>query len=195
MPARRLARTTAHYHTLQHLEECLALFDELRDQAQHPLEVELALWFHDAVYDLRAHDNEACSARWAEAALTTAGLPPQSIRRIRDLIMATCHGASPASSANPDTALLTDIDLAILGAPTARFADHERRIRAEYAWVAPEVFAVKDARCCAVSSSALRSVPCRSCTSAWHTTTCAAPRQIANPACQNRINSSPLSLQ
>jgi len=113
-------------------------------------------------------------------------------------IMATCRGASPASSANPDTALLTDIDLAILGAPTARFADHERRIRAEYAWVAPEVFAVKDARCCAVSSSALRSVPCRSCTSAcnaWHTTTCAAPRQIANPACQNRINSSQLSLQ
>ena len=52
-------------------------------------------------------------------------------------------------------ALDRGIDLAILGAPTARFADYERQIRAEYAWVAPEVFAVKDARCCAVFSSAL----------------------------------------
>ena len=40
-------------------------------------------------------------------------------------------------------ALDRGIDLAILGAPTARFADYERQIRAEYAWVAPEVFAVK----------------------------------------------------
>jgi len=43
-----------HYHTLQHLEECLALFDTLRHTAQHPHEIELALWFHDAVYDVRA---------------------------------------------------------------------------------------------------------------------------------------------
>jgi len=66
-----------HYHTLQHLEECLTLFDELRDQAQHPLEVELALWFHDAVYHVRAHDNEACSARWTEASTSPSSAPPQ----------------------------------------------------------------------------------------------------------------------
>lgn len=132
-----------HYHTLQHLEECLSLFDQVRDQAQHPPEIELALWFHDAVYDVRAHDNEERSAQWADQALTDAGLAPDSVRRIHDLIMATCHGASPASSASLDAALLTDIDLAILGAPAPRFAEYERQIRAEYAWVAPEVFAVK----------------------------------------------------
>jgi len=131
-----------HYHTLQHLTECLALFDDLRDQAQRPAEIELALWFHDAVYDVRAHDNEARSARWADQALCGAGLGPDSVQRIHDLIMATCHGAAPASS-NPDAALLTDIDLAILGAPEARFAEYERQIRAEYAWVAPEIYAVK----------------------------------------------------
>lgn len=131
-----------HYHTLQHLAECLALFDELRDQAQRPAEIELALWFHDAVYDVRAHDNEARSARWADQALCGAGLGPDSVQRIHDLIMATCHGAAPACAA-PDAALLTDIDLAILGAPEARFAEYERQIRAEYAWVAPEIYAVK----------------------------------------------------
>lgn len=132
-----------HYHTLQHLSESLSLLDEVRGQAQHPLEIELALWFHDAVYDVRAHDNEQRSAHWAERALTDAGLAPDSVRRIHDLIMATCHGAVPASSTSPDAALLTDIDLAILGAPAPRFAEYERQIRAEYAWVAPDIFAVK----------------------------------------------------
>lgn len=131
-----------HYHTLQHLEECLTLFDELRDQAQHPADIELALWFHDAVYDVRANDNEERSARWADEALYAAGLAPDSVHRIHGLIMATCHGAAPAC-ATPDAALLTDIDLAILGAPEPRFAEYQRQIRAEYAWVAPEIYAVK----------------------------------------------------
>lgn len=136
-----------HYHTLQHLEECLALFDALREEARRPAELALALWFHDAVYDVRAHDNEARSAQWAVQALQAAGLARESCARVEALIMATCHGAAPppdlASPAAADIALLTDIDLAILGAPTARFAEYERQIRAEYAWVAPAVYLVK----------------------------------------------------
>lgn len=129
-----------HYHTLQHLEECLALFDELRTEAQRPHEVELALWFHDAVYDVHAHDNEARSAQWATRALEASGLEAPYCRRIHDLIMATCHTA-PSTSA--DAALLVDIDLAILGAAPPRFAEYQRQIRAEYAWVAPHIYASK----------------------------------------------------
>jgi predicted metal-dependent HD superfamily phosphohydrolase len=44
------------YHTLQHLEECFARFDELADLAEHPKDVELAIWFHDAIYDPRRDD-------------------------------------------------------------------------------------------------------------------------------------------
>lgn len=36
-----------HYHTRQHLQECFARFDEIADLAQHPDDVELAIWFHD----------------------------------------------------------------------------------------------------------------------------------------------------
>ena len=129
-----------HYHTLQHLDECLRLFDSLRDTAEHPIEIELALWFHDAVYNVHAHDNETRSAQWAVEALGAAGVGAERCQRIHDLIMATCHTALPAS---PDQALLVDIDLAILGAPDARFADYERQIRAEYAWVPQEVYVVK----------------------------------------------------
>ena len=51
-----------HYHTLQHLAECLQLQSESAHLAQHPAEIAIALWFHDAVYDVKAHDNEARSA-------------------------------------------------------------------------------------------------------------------------------------
>ncbi|WP_313169170.1 hypothetical protein [Massilia oculi] len=73
------------------------------------------------MYDVHAHDNEARSAQWAVQALDAAGLDTHACRRIHDLIMATCHTASPTSA---DAALLVDIDLAILGAAPPRFAEY-----------------------------------------------------------------------
>lgn len=132
-----------HYHTLQHLAECLDLADKLREAMAHPAEVVLALWFHDAVYDVRAHDNEARSAQWAAQALGDAGVSAEARERVDGLILATCHGAADAPPASPDSAVLVDIDLAILGAPEPRFAEYKAQIRAEYAWVPPDVFTVK----------------------------------------------------
>ena len=129
-----------HYHTLQHLTECLALSETLRAHAEQPADIELALWFHDAVYDVQGHDNEARAAHWATEALATGGVDAARCQRVHDLIMATCHTALPAS---PDQALLVDIDLAILGAPDVRFAEYTCQIGAEYAWVPPQVYAVK----------------------------------------------------
>ena len=129
-----------HYHTLQHLEECLAHFDALRHLAGHPAEIELALWFHDSVYDVHARDNEARSAEWAGNALLAAGLAPGVCGRVHALIMATCHDALPAT---PDAQLLTDVDLAILGAEPGRFAEYETQIRAEYAHVPQALFMEK----------------------------------------------------
>jgi len=129
-----------HYHTQQHLTECLTLFDTLRAHAEQPADIELALWFHDAIYDVQGHDNEARSAHWATKGLKAGGVDTARCQRVHDLIMVTCHTALPAS---PDQALLVDIDLAILGAPAGRFAEYTRQISAEYAWVPPQVYAVK----------------------------------------------------
>jgi len=126
-----------HYHARQHLGECLALFDTHAAEAERPAEVALALWFHDAVYDVQAHDNEARSADWAREALRAAGADAAAAQRVHALVMATRHDALPQGR---DAQLLVDIDLAILGAAPARFAEYERQIRAEYAHVPPEVF-------------------------------------------------------
>ena len=38
---------------------------------------------------------------------------------------------------------LLDIDLAILAASPARFAEYEQQIQKEYAWVDPDVYSIK----------------------------------------------------
>jgi predicted metal-dependent HD superfamily phosphohydrolase len=126
------AEPQRQYHTLQHLGECLAAFDGVQTHAAHPHEVELALWFHDAVYDIKGHDNELRSADWARDALRDAGVDAGPVQRVHDLIMATRHTAVPSGR---DEQLLVDIDLSILGAERARFDEYEQQIRKEYAYV------------------------------------------------------------
>ena len=117
------------YHTVEHLQECLSLFDEAADLAVKPGEVELAIWYHDAVYEIGVDTNELKSAYLAERAMTTAGCNREAIGRVRSLILATRHHGHPETT---DEALLLDIDLAILGSATARFDRFDADIREEY---------------------------------------------------------------
>nr|WP_288357875.1 N-methyl-D-aspartate receptor NMDAR2C subunit [uncultured Pseudomonas sp.] len=134
------AEPQRHYHGLQHLEECLALFEQVRDLAEHPEEVEIALWFHDAVYDVRGTTNERQSADWAVRALLSCEASQPTQNRVEQLIMATRHDAAPVDG---DERLLVDIDLSILGAAPERFAEYDRQIRAEYSWVPEPVYSMK----------------------------------------------------
>lgn len=134
------AEPQRHYHTQQHLAECLAHFDAAWQQAQRPGEVAVALWFHDAIYDIKAKDNELRSAQWAVQALKDCGATDETCQRVHALIMATCHSAAPTGA---DAKLLVDIDLAILGASSERFAEYDAQVAAEYAWVPRLVYRFK----------------------------------------------------
>jgi predicted metal-dependent HD superfamily phosphohydrolase len=126
------------YHTAEHVAACLRLFDEpdVKACATHPDEVEAALWFHDAVYDTHASDNEAKSAAMASEALADAGVAAEVVARIAGHVRATQHH----DAATADGALVVDIDLSILGADTATFARFDDAIRREYAWVDDAAF-------------------------------------------------------
>jgi predicted metal-dependent HD superfamily phosphohydrolase len=118
-----------HYHTLQHLDACLCHLPPLLGLATHADEIACALWFHDAIYQIGASDNEWRSAEWARDALLSAGAPQEVAQRVFALVMATRHDAVPQSR---DQEILLDVDLGILGTRAAVFDAYEQQIRAEY---------------------------------------------------------------
>lgn len=120
------------YHTMQHLNECFMHLENVRSLCDRPEEVELALWFHDAIYNTSKKDNEKRSAEWARDSVLGAGGSSESAERIYELIMATMHNAIPVGR---DAEVLVDIDLGILGAEEARFDEYELQVREEYSWV------------------------------------------------------------
>lgn len=133
---RRYAETHRAFHTVAHLRECFAQLADLRGACEHPGEVEIALWFHDAIYDTQRYDSEDRSAQWAEHAVRAAA-SVAAATRVRDLVLATKHEAVPASA---DAGVLVDVDLWILGAPVSRFDEYEAQVRKEYGWLPDDAF-------------------------------------------------------
>src|SRR5437867_39000 len=126
-PARWYERLTAayaeprrYYHNQQHIADCLTEFDQARHLALQSAAVEFALWFHDAVYDPKAGDNEEQSAAMASLCLETGGASRLDAT-VCDLVMAT---KSHRTEAGPDAALMIDVDLSILGQGEQRFAEY-----------------------------------------------------------------------
>jgi predicted metal-dependent HD superfamily phosphohydrolase len=126
------------YHNFDHLAEVLAAVSALAGQAWDLVAVRFAAWFHDAVYNPRAADNEERSAAWAEQALGELGVPRATAEVARRLILLTrTHAAEPEDS---DGRILLDADLKILGMPGERYRAYAAAIRKEYAWVPEEAY-------------------------------------------------------
>jgi predicted metal-dependent HD superfamily phosphohydrolase len=97
--------------------------------------VVVAAFFHDAVYDPRASDNEEQSALLAERVLADLGWSEDRRGRVADLVRAT---ATHAATDDPDTAILLDADLAVLGSEPAAYQAYVTGVRTEYAHVDPD---------------------------------------------------------
>ena len=132
-----------YYHTLQHIKECFAHQDYVQKAAHFPAEVAMAIWYHDAIYDVRAQDNEARSAELATEVLRDAGANKAQIERIRQHIMATKTHQSNQANENKDSDILLDIDLLILAAEPSRFEEYQQQIRQEYKHVPALIYRLK----------------------------------------------------
>jgi predicted metal-dependent HD superfamily phosphohydrolase len=124
-----------HYHTLEHLDEVFRVAGRLATITTDPAPLHLAIWFHDAVYDPRAKDNEPRSADLAVDLLGPIGVPASVLERVVRMIRATAHRPADPPPGDRDTSILLDADLAILGAPEERYARYAADVRKEYAWV------------------------------------------------------------
>lgn len=114
------------FHTLDHIGDCLRHVDEVASLLADADAVELALWFHDAVYEQGAATNER---RSAELFLERSrGARPGFRRRVCSLILATLHAEAMRCH---DRRFIVDIDLAGFGAPWDEFMRKGALIRAE----------------------------------------------------------------
>ncbi|GJM41221.1 MAG: hypothetical protein DHS20C20_15030 [Ardenticatenaceae bacterium] len=128
------------YHNLQHIEHTLGVAEQLKHVATDFTAVQLALWFHDVVYDPRRSDNEAESAAYAETVLRPLGVPNALLDKVRELILAT--KTHETAVANPDVWVMLDADLAILSAPPDEYDAYAKAIRQEYSFVPDEAYVV-----------------------------------------------------
>ncbi|GAA1796964.1 hypothetical protein GCM10009682_18280 [Luedemannella flava] len=127
-----------HYHDTAHLAAVLTVIDEYADAASDPDAVRLAAWYHDAVYDPRAGDNEAASAALARAELTGLGAPAPLVAEVVRLVELTVgHDVAPGDR---NGALLVDADLAILASDPADYAAYATAVRREYSHVPEDAF-------------------------------------------------------
>lgn len=127
-----------HYHGLSHLTALLTLLDKHAPQVHPGSANRLAIWWHDAIYDPTAKDNEEQSASLARKDLTKLGAPSNLIEDVADIILATKnHWAGPSLG---DYNLFLDADIAILGAPPAIYDAYTSAVRKEYAWAPDDAF-------------------------------------------------------
>lgn len=124
-----------YYHTLEHLAEMFRVFGRLAPLCNNPVAVQLAIWFHDVVYDSKSHDNESRSAAKVFEWLQPLGLPLELLNQVAELVRATAHLSATEPVTDPDTMVLLDADLAILGASEIRYQRYAADIRKEYAHV------------------------------------------------------------
>src|SRR6185503_7621320 len=127
--ARRYREVHRFHHTLEHVEEVLDVVDSLGGTDA----VQYAAWLHDVVYDPRSDGNEAASAAYAVAMLPDLGVDAAEVREVARLIELTAGHVVVPGDANG--AVLADADLAILGAPPARYDRYAAAVRKEYSWL------------------------------------------------------------
>lgn len=133
----RYQETHRVYHTLDHIADCLRHLDSGRELIVRPVEVEIALWFHDAIYDTQRNDSEALSAELAVSTLNEVGVDAAVTGRVAALINSTTHSYIRLAG---DAAVICDVDLAILGTGKEEFERYDTAIRQEYSWVPEPIF-------------------------------------------------------
>lgn len=143
---RRLAAAygEAHrrYHTMRHLEELMELLDAhgIAAGVKDRVAIELAVFFHDVVYDCFAGispgANERQSAALFERFADDVEMRADLRAKVRTWILMTIDHRVDVD-ADVDARFFMDIDMSILGKPWVRYEEYSAQVRAEYAYLWP----------------------------------------------------------
>lgn len=138
---REYARSGRLYHGLSHVADALHVCDLLRPETVSWRNLEFAIWFHDWVFQpgVLAAWNERASARAASAFLTELGVSGREINEVKALIL--CTRKHLPLGRLPDSRIMCDADLAILGSTWQRYWRYACDLRQEYQGVPAWIYA------------------------------------------------------
>ncbi|MDV3128592.1 hypothetical protein M1247_27050 [Mycobacterium sp. 21AC1] len=138
----RWSETHRKHHNVAHLHEVLDAIGTVADDgvAFDREAVELAAWFHDAIYEIGRDDNEERSAELARQLLDASPMRDEVAR----LVLVTKTHRVDACDVN--AAVLSDADLSVLGSVPARYQQYAAAVREEYGAVPDDVFRPARAR-------------------------------------------------
>ncbi|MDF1695163.1 MAG: hypothetical protein P1U56_05000 [Saprospiraceae bacterium] len=120
------------YHNLNHIKDCLDQLDAYEHTIEYRDIIELAIWFHDLIYNPYKKDNEIKSGEAAIQFLKKQNADTFTMDLTYELILSTLHIEYPK---NGSEALLMDIDISILGRSDNEYEAYTKKIRKEYKWV------------------------------------------------------------
>jgi predicted metal-dependent HD superfamily phosphohydrolase len=130
------------YHVWSHVETLLKLADWRQGDLFNVEAVEIAILFHDSVYEPGEENNEKRSAGLMLGMLSKL-VAPVTLDAARDLILSTEKHRLPDGMADPirsDCAHFLDMDLAILGSDPEVFEAFQAAIREEYIHIPEEEY-------------------------------------------------------
>jgi predicted metal-dependent HD superfamily phosphohydrolase len=130
----RYAEPHRSYHGQRHIDALLKQSRGPRMAWHDPVAVELAIWFHDAVYQPGARDNERRSEQLLRQSLS-GPLAPAVLERAAAMILATEKHRIPAGlpvDLTEDMAAFLDMDISILGADEAEYALYALGVEREF---------------------------------------------------------------
>eukprot|EP01102_Stenamoeba_stenopodia_P004932 TRINITY_DN15437_c0_g1_i1.p1 TRINITY_DN15437_c0_g1~~TRINITY_DN15437_c0_g1_i1.p1 ORF type:complete len:265 (-),score=74.90 TRINITY_DN15437_c0_g1_i1:93-887(-) len=143
---------TRFYHTMQHINSMLRTHHTDRNSfaaknfnnPRTSVLIDLAIIFHDIVYDPKAKDNEEKSAAmWRDFVKESKMVTADEVEKVASWILATKnHTATPPTTkdTDPELALFLDIDLLILSAPLKEYNDYAANVRLEYSHLSDQDF-------------------------------------------------------
>lgn len=122
---------TRHYHNWEHIKAMIKGLYDYPEEINDILSIELAIWFHDAIYVPLRKDNESRSAKFFQEQLSVY-LPIERTRKVMNYIEAT---KNHQKTTDRDLQILLDLDLAILGKPKNIYEKYSQQVREEFGYV------------------------------------------------------------
>jgi len=129
--AEKYSSSKRYYHNLNHINELVSLLNIYKSSICDLEIVQLAIFYHDVIYNAIKKDNEFKSAIFCKKHLEKTSLPKEKLEKCYNYILATKNHETNNEN---DLNYLLDFDLSILSSQDIDYEIYLKQIRKEYSF-------------------------------------------------------------